>query len=259
MRYRIGLTLNQSGITHSDRGGKMTRDEFLRTLNAELNQNVSADVIREQLAYYSAYIDDALAAGKKEAEVMEELGDPRLLARTIMDAALAGGDIIARENTFRYEDADIPNERRNPFSGDASFGNGFSEDPFQDGRFQEEKQRTAWDFFNRGPWQAGMGGDDAPGTRTASGDTVEGGRSGNENSGWRSFLRNFFAIRQLPFGHGIQFSGFGCFAVVISVFVVLNLIGWIIGGLFSLIAPVILPILVVLVLLWFFKGMFGGR
>lgn len=64
----------------------MDKQEFLGTLRDALQDEISLYEIEEQLRYYSAYISDD-AEGKTEEEKLKELGDPRLIARTIIDAA----------------------------------------------------------------------------------------------------------------------------------------------------------------------------
>ena len=63
----------------------MSREEFLRGLENALSGNVPPAVVRDNLRYYDDYIRSERQNGRSEAEIMEELGDPRLIARTIMD------------------------------------------------------------------------------------------------------------------------------------------------------------------------------
>ena len=74
----------------------MTKQEFLHNLTVALNLNVSDAVIHEQLAYYDKYISDEIAKGRSETEVIESLGSPRLLAKTIIETAEAAGDPVLR-------------------------------------------------------------------------------------------------------------------------------------------------------------------
>lgn len=64
----------------------MTQTEFLDTLRKALNGKTDPGVVSENLSYYRSYISDELHKGRSEAEILEELGDPRLIARTILDA-----------------------------------------------------------------------------------------------------------------------------------------------------------------------------
>lgn len=64
----------------------MNRNEFIdklqRTLAGGLNCNQVADNVR----YYQEYIDTEIRKGKSEADVLAGLGDPRLLAKSIIEA-----------------------------------------------------------------------------------------------------------------------------------------------------------------------------
>ena len=64
----------------------MTKTEFLEKLRIELSSGVSPQVLQENLSYYSQYIDDEMRKGRSEKEIMDELGDPWILAKTIVDA-----------------------------------------------------------------------------------------------------------------------------------------------------------------------------
>ena len=64
----------------------MTKNEFLSTLRESLAGNVPSDVINENISYYRDYIENS---DSSESKVLEELGDPRLIARTIIDSFIA--------------------------------------------------------------------------------------------------------------------------------------------------------------------------
>lgn len=66
----------------------MTRAEFLQGLKTELEGRVPYSVIQENIRYYDSYISDEVNKGADEAEVIESLGGPNIIARTIVDAAL---------------------------------------------------------------------------------------------------------------------------------------------------------------------------
>ena len=65
----------------------MTKEQFLSSLKEALSGNVSPSLVNENLRYYEEYIETEKRKGRTEEEVMEELGDPRLIARTITDTA----------------------------------------------------------------------------------------------------------------------------------------------------------------------------
>ena len=64
----------------------MSQNEFLSTMRSALTGKVPANVIEENIRYYEDYIATQMRQGKTEAEVMNALGDPRLLAKTIIEA-----------------------------------------------------------------------------------------------------------------------------------------------------------------------------
>ena len=63
----------------------MNREEFLRGLENALSGNVPPSVVRDNLRYYDDYIRSEHQKGRSESDIMDELGDPRLIARTILD------------------------------------------------------------------------------------------------------------------------------------------------------------------------------
>lgn len=60
----------------------------MQGLKAELEGRVPHSVIQENLRYYDAYITEEVSKGASEEEVIESLGGPRIIGRTIIDAAL---------------------------------------------------------------------------------------------------------------------------------------------------------------------------
>ena len=80
----------------------MRKAEFLRELEDALAGEVSAGVIRENLQYYDQYISQQAAAGREEEAVIEELGGPRLIARTIIDSSEAAGDQPGEDSGYGY-------------------------------------------------------------------------------------------------------------------------------------------------------------
>lgn len=66
----------------------MGKEEFLRGLEQALVGEVPTGVIRENLNYYNQYITEEAGKGVSERDVIEAIGDPRLIARTIIDSTL---------------------------------------------------------------------------------------------------------------------------------------------------------------------------
>lgn len=62
----------------------MTKQEFLDGLRRSLSGGMEATEIREHVQYYSDYIDAQIRMGTPEGEVMASLGEPRLIAKTLL-------------------------------------------------------------------------------------------------------------------------------------------------------------------------------
>lgn len=70
----------------------MNKGEFLEGLRNTLSGEVPPSVVQENLRYYDDYIRTEIQKGRSETEVMEELGDARLIAKTIIDTTPGAGD-----------------------------------------------------------------------------------------------------------------------------------------------------------------------
>lgn len=64
----------------------MDRYEFISILRMALTGKVPATTVEDNVQYYEEYIEIQLRQGKSEEEILAALGDPRLLARTIIEA-----------------------------------------------------------------------------------------------------------------------------------------------------------------------------
>ena len=95
----------------------MTRAEFLESLRRALNGNMSAAAVEDNIQFYNGYFSSQAARGRSEQDVLRELGDPRILARTLIDAAERAGDARAHN----------ANETQYRTSGYRAQGNGASE------------------------------------------------------------------------------------------------------------------------------------
>lgn len=63
----------------------MDKNEFLDILRSQLSGQMPESQINTHIQYYRNYIEERMASGNSESEVMRELGDPRLIARTLLD------------------------------------------------------------------------------------------------------------------------------------------------------------------------------
>ena len=68
----------------------MSRQEFIDELKVSLSGLESKSQINENIRYYDNYIKEQVASGKSEAEVLKDLGDPRLIAKTILASEPVG-------------------------------------------------------------------------------------------------------------------------------------------------------------------------
>lgn len=86
----------------------MTKREFLEQLQKMLARELDAAGVADNVRYYSDYIDSAVRGGKSEAQVLAELGDPRMIARTILEVEekRAGGAPSWQDNTVYTEPGD---------------------------------------------------------------------------------------------------------------------------------------------------------
>ena len=62
----------------------MTKQEFLDGLRRSLVSGLEASEVNEHINYYSQYIDSQIRTGIPEEEVMASLGEPRLIAKTLL-------------------------------------------------------------------------------------------------------------------------------------------------------------------------------
>ncbi|MCM1496881.1 MAG: DUF1700 domain-containing protein [Clostridium sp.] len=64
----------------------MTKQEFLDELKNALSGEVPPEAMMDSYRYYSDYIEEGIRHGRPEEEILEELGKPALLARSIIAA-----------------------------------------------------------------------------------------------------------------------------------------------------------------------------
>lgn len=60
-----------------------TKQEFLEKLKSSLIGTVDDGIIYDKISYYGNYIDGELKNGRNIKEILSELGDPALIAKTI--------------------------------------------------------------------------------------------------------------------------------------------------------------------------------
>lgn len=99
----------------------MSRDEFLRVLKESLSASLENDAITEQLDYYDKYISDEIDKGRSEKEVLDELGDPRLIAKTIKTVNNASGIVDQTESHSKSYSTDGSRVNRDSNSNNKTY------------------------------------------------------------------------------------------------------------------------------------------
>lgn len=64
----------------------MSKQEFVDRLRMALSGRVSASLVEENVTYYEDYINTQTRMGNSEESVIASLGDPRLIAKSIITA-----------------------------------------------------------------------------------------------------------------------------------------------------------------------------
>lgn len=97
----------------------MNKQKFLYELERSLRGKVDEAELKRQMDYYSSYISNEINAGRTEDDIFSELGDPRLIARTIVQTYIMKDDPI--RNRYRNSSTDTDRES----SGDYNEGGRF--------------------------------------------------------------------------------------------------------------------------------------
>ena len=74
----------------------MTKQEFLSRLKESLENGLTGRAVQENMDYYRSYIEEEARKGRSEEEVVGELGDPWVIAQSVINMAEnreAAGDV----------------------------------------------------------------------------------------------------------------------------------------------------------------------
>lgn len=88
----------------------MTRKQFMEELKSSLEGMVSQTVIQENLNYYENYINEQIRNGKNGQDVLKELGSPRLIAKSIIDAKGEDDGYVQTEYDEEEKDDGTPED-----------------------------------------------------------------------------------------------------------------------------------------------------
>ncbi|MFV0529555.1 MAG: DUF1700 domain-containing protein [Lachnospiraceae bacterium] len=99
----------------------MEKSEFIATLRLQLTGELSDAEINTHIAYYERYILEDMKNGKTEEEVIESLGDPRLIAKTLVETSA---------NAFEREESEYTSQTQQSYErADEGFGSSQTEEP----------------------------------------------------------------------------------------------------------------------------------
>lgn len=92
----------------------MDRQEFMDRLQRSLAGGVNSSQVAENVRYYQSYIETEIRKGRSESDVLSGLGDPRLLAKSIIEANKRAGYVEGTNQNFDEEtqEEERPQERR---------------------------------------------------------------------------------------------------------------------------------------------------
>lgn len=81
----------------------MDRIEFTEKLQRALAAGLDSSRVADNVRYYQEYIDSEMRKGRSESEIMEQLGDPRLLAKSIIEANKRAGTSYGSNREYDEE------------------------------------------------------------------------------------------------------------------------------------------------------------
>lgn len=84
----------------------MDKKEFIEKLQRSLASGLNSNQVSENIRYYQDYIESEIRKGKSEEEVIAGLGDPRLLAKSIIEANKHSGESYGSNREYDDEVAD---------------------------------------------------------------------------------------------------------------------------------------------------------
>ena len=90
----------------------MTKQEFLEGLRERLLEEGANVLVPENLNYYDSYIEEEKQKGRTEEDVLEELGNPALIARSILEAAGYEVDGVPDGEPSGYDNARTTEEEQ---------------------------------------------------------------------------------------------------------------------------------------------------
>lgn len=90
----------------------MKKQEFLVELQKALSSRVSVSSMQENVRYYDDYISMQMRKGRMEAEIIEEIGDPRLIAKSIITAEMDAAQTEEEEKSKKHRKGNFMQDGR---------------------------------------------------------------------------------------------------------------------------------------------------
>lgn len=100
----------------------MSKEEFLERLGQALSGEVSQSIIQENLRYYDSYISNEMKNGTADYLITAEIGDPRLIAKTIIEASIGAEE----SGSTGYEGSGSAGDRQRARGGRSMYSFDFS-------------------------------------------------------------------------------------------------------------------------------------
>lgn len=92
----------------------MNRTEFIEVLRNQLAGQMHEGRAAAHVRYYEDYIQSQVRGGRAEEEVLAELGDPRLIAKTLIDTNTDDGSESYEDYQSYAGDYSEPEQEQNP-------------------------------------------------------------------------------------------------------------------------------------------------
>lgn len=83
----------------------MSKEEFLRELEEALAGDVPEAVIRDNVSYYGSYLSQEMAKGRSVEAIIDEIGEPFIIAKTIIEHCEASGECAGDGGYETYQDS----------------------------------------------------------------------------------------------------------------------------------------------------------
>lgn len=89
----------------------MDKEAFLLGLRQALTGNLPAEVVDSHIEYYRDYINSKIRMGESEQEVVASLGNPRLIARSILEVSDTAYQGAEYQQSSEYSEQDYSSKR----------------------------------------------------------------------------------------------------------------------------------------------------